>query len=130
VALTCDGYHDTAPDPEGRMLRSGVLRALEMADCEDSVVDLFVPHATGTKLNDEIEQDVLADVFGACRFNDRTILLKGDIGHTCGASAAFSMVAAAKRIRSGAARAALVGANAFGGNNACVLMQRPEGAST
>lgn len=125
VSLTCDGYHDTAPDPDGIALRRAMLDALQRADCDQTQVDLFVPHATGTKLNDAIENNLLSEIFGVGVSPDRMILLKQDIGHTCGASSAFSMVAAARRIQSGKANAAFIGANAFGGNNACLVIQKP-----
>ncbi|MEL6677950.1 MAG: beta-ketoacyl synthase N-terminal-like domain-containing protein [Pseudomonadota bacterium] len=126
VTLTCDGYHDTAPDPDGHALRRAMCEALQQSGCTPTEIDLFVPHATGTQLNDEIERGLLDEVFGEAALPDRMILLKGDIGHTCGASSAFSMVAAARRLQSGAAHAAFIGANAFGGNNACLVMHKSD----
>lgn len=126
TSLTCDGFHDTAPDPEGRALRYGIRQVLVRAGCNTADIDLFVPHATGTRLNDEIEHRLLTEEFGSGFRVNRTLLLKGDIGHTCGASSAFSMVAAARALDAGEARAALIGASAFGGNNAAVVMTRRE----
>ena len=129
VSVTCDAHHDTAPDPEGNALRRGMRAALDRAGCGTADIDLFVPHATGTRLNDEIEQRVLREEFGARFEQGRVMLLKGHIGHTCGASAAFSMIAAALALEAGTARAALIGASAFGGNNAAVVMKGPEVAA-
>lgn len=127
ISLTCDGYHDTAPEPEGRAVRRGVDQALAQGGYQHAEIDLFVPHATGTKLNDAIEARLLDTLFGDDA-RGRMVLLKGDIGHTCGASSAFSMAVAAKALHEGGARAALIGASAFGGNNAAVVMSRAEGA--
>lgn len=134
ASLTCDGYHDTAPEPEGLAVRRGIHEALIGAGCSKADIDLFIPHATGTRLNDAIEQRLLGTEFGERATNGQLRLLKGQIGHTCGASSAFSMVCAAVALRDGHANAALIGASAFGGNNASVVMTRraaalPEGAS-
>ena len=123
ASLTCDGYHDTAPDPEGKALGRGINIALDRARCLPKDIDLFLPHATGTRLNDEIEQSLLDDLFGARAMGDGLMLLKSQIGHTCGASSAFSMIAAARAFSDRRASAALIGASAFGGNNASVVMR-------
>lgn len=122
IGLTCDGYHDTAPEPDGRAVMRGMEAALEEGGYQPQEIDLFVPHATGTRLNDEIEQRLLDTLFSTSKSRARLVLLKGDIGHTCGASSAFSMVVAAKALRDGQANAALINASAFGGNNSAVLL--------
>lgn len=124
ASLTCDGYHDTAPEPEGLAVRRGIRAALGKAGCGHADIDLFVPHATGTRLNDEIEQRLLSEEFGGRARDGQVLLLKGHIGHTGGASSAFSMAAAALALSEGRANAALIGASAFGGNNAAVVMTR------
>jgi 3-oxoacyl-[acyl-carrier-protein] synthase II len=129
VSLTCDAHHDTAPDPDGHALRRGMRVALERAGCGTADIDLFLPHATGTRLNDEIEHRLLSEEFGEHFEAGQVMLLKGHIGHTCGASSAFSMIAAAIALQAGAAGAALIGASAFGGNNAAVVMKGPEVAA-
>lgn len=122
VSLTCDGFHDTAPDPEGRALRASMEAALAEAAHTSHDIEVFVPHATGTRLNDDIEQTLLSALFGERASPERMILLKGDIGHTCGASSAFSMVAGACMLRDKRAKAVLIGATSFGGNNASVIL--------
>ena len=143
LATTCDAYHETAPDPDGTELRRAMLAALNAASLNTDDIVVFVPHATGTRLNDEIEAEALAALFPEEFSPGTAVLLKREIGHSCGASAAFSVIAAVRSLETQAMAPAgddtdqkrdpvpghaLVNAAAFGGNNVSVVIS-PSGAA-
>ncbi|MDY0190920.1 MAG: beta-ketoacyl-[acyl-carrier-protein] synthase family protein [Desulfuromonas sp.] len=86
-----DGWHLTAPHPEGRGLQQAVHEAI--ADCADVsgrgvTLDrlAFVnTHGTGTKDNDRVEGLVLAQLLPKTPFHST----KGYTGHTLGAAGAI-----------------------------------------
>ncbi len=128
-AINCDGYHATAPQPEGLLVSRCLDQLLTESGLSTDQIDYFVPHATGTQLNDAIEMGLLSRVFPET-FNDSCILLlKKWIGHTGGASAAFSYLCAALQLHnrnpvslSTTSRYALVSSTAFGGHNCFTLL--------
>jgi len=151
--LSCDAHHPTAPQPEGREVQAAVARALAAADCEAAQIAFVVPHGTGTPLNDRIEAEVLSTVAGE-RIREWGVLpIKSHLGHSAGASGAFSVLAAALALEARVLppalhlqqadpavalrlpdRAtplpaalpllALVNAYGFGGNNVSVVLER------
>ncbi|MFA6384380.1 MAG: beta-ketoacyl-[acyl-carrier-protein] synthase II, partial [Candidatus Omnitrophota bacterium] len=52
---SCDGYHATAPDPEGRGASLSIKWALKDARIDPQKVDYINAHGTSTKLNDKVE---------------------------------------------------------------------------
>lgn len=61
---TADAYHTTAIHPEGRGARAAIAAALAQAECKPEQVSYINAHGTGTKMNDLIESEVIADLFG------------------------------------------------------------------
>ena len=149
---SCDAHHPTAPQPQGRDIRSAVQRALAAAGLEADAIGLVVPHGTGTPLNDHIEGAMLREIFGPRAADLLLMPIKAHLGHCAGASGAFSALAAAMALASGrvpptlhireldpdvglhfssepallAARhpqRALVNAYGFGGNNLSLLLE-------
>ncbi len=129
MALTSDAYHPTSPEPTGRYFEQCVLGALDQAALQPDDIDLFLPHATGTRLNDEIEQNILKNIFNGNFNPESTVLLKKYLGHTGGASAAFAYVYAAlhlgqKRypLDGTPHRFTLINCTGFGGSNCSVVL--------
>lgn len=128
LALNSDACHITSPEPTGRYLEQCITEALHQAGLLPGDIDLFVPHATGTRLNDEIEQMILKKMFKRNFTPESTGLLKKHLGHTGGGSAAFSYVYAASRLGrkryhgdGGRRRFSLVNCTGFGGGNSSVI---------
>jgi 3-oxoacyl-[acyl-carrier-protein] synthase II len=130
IATSCDAYHPTSPDPQAVQIHRCVKESLFNAKLNPNDVDIFIPHATGTKLNDEIEMKLLYKLFPKNFSMDSTILLKKYIGHTGGASAAFSLLVAALELSCSyilalgdfKKRSALVNCTAFGGHNSTIIL--------
>jgi len=91
---TADGYHITAPDPEGR----GAVRAMRaaLADAGLAPVDIQVvnAHGTSTPLNDATETLAIKQVFGEHARRLMVHSTKSMIGHALGAAAAIEAVVA------------------------------------
>lgn len=84
VYSNTDGYHLTAPHPEGLMQKECMEKAIEIANIPKNEIDYISAHGTGTPLNDEVEMKVIKSVFE----NPVTVSsLKSFIGHTLGSSA-------------------------------------------
>lgn len=151
VALGCDAYHATAPDPLG--VERTIRAAHTAAGIGPRDVDVVYAHGTGTLLNDEAEAVALTRVFGA--HAPVTAAVKGATGHTSGGSGLFSLVMAertlgtglvpavrglrepapaaaglrlpTRTVRLGRARVAQVDAFGFGGLNAVAVLERTGG---
>jgi len=84
---TMDGYAMTAPRPDGKFARLAIQNALHEADIPPGQIDYISSHGTGTPLNDQVEADVISDIFGGSA-PPYVIALKSWIGHgsaACGA---------------------------------------------
>ncbi|GLZ77833.1 3-oxoacyl-ACP synthase [Actinorhabdospora filicis] len=148
----CDARHPVAPDSDG--LAACIRLAHADAGIGPGQVDLISAHGTGTPVNDVTEVAAIRRVFGASP--PPVISIKSMIGHAMGAASAIAAIAAVDSI--GAqfipptinhiatdpacaidcvpntgrpARIGVVQNNglAFGGNNAVLLLRRPEEAS-
>jgi len=91
---SCDAYHVTAPEPSGEQIARAMTDALEDAGTSAESIGCVVPHGTGTTLNDVLESDVLAAVFGERSAHVPVYSLKALIGHTAGAAGALGALAA------------------------------------
>lgn len=81
-----DGYHMSAPDPEGGGARLAIAQALARAGITASQVDYVNLHGTATPQNDAMEARVVFDLFGATAMSSST---KPLTGHALGAAAAI-----------------------------------------
>jgi 3-oxoacyl-(acyl-carrier-protein) synthase len=144
-----DGYHLTAPHPDGLGLDLAIRTALDDAGIGPEAIDFVNAHGTATKENDRIEGGVLARLFGS---EVRVVSTKGYTGHTLGAAGGIEAVFTALALREGwipasigfadrdeaipfaplsaatpvVRRYAVSTALAFGGNNAALVMARTE----
>ncbi len=146
-----DGYHLTAPHPDGLGLELAVRAALKDAGIGPQDIDFVNAHGTATRENDRIEGGALARVFGP---EVRVVSTKGYTGHTLGAAGGIEAVFTALALREGwippslgfatrdeaipfapltavtpvLRRCALSTSLAFGGNNAAFVIARTGGA--
>jgi 3-oxoacyl-[acyl-carrier-protein] synthase II len=97
TGLSCDAWHETAPDPAG--IRRAMDDALARAGRAPGQVDLVYAHGTGTALNDPTEASVLGEVFAAARPGPLVTAVKGAVGHTSGAAALTSLAMAVQSLR-------------------------------
>lgn len=90
VAINCDAFHVTAPDPVG--IASAIRQAHSQVGLKPKDIDLVMVHGTGTLLNDEAEATAIADVFGADVDKPLMTAIKAMTGHTSGASGLINLV--------------------------------------
>jgi 3-oxoacyl-[acyl-carrier-protein] synthase II len=149
--LNCDALSPVAPD-QGSLARCMAL-AHRNAGVKPEDIDFISAHGTGTKANDMTEAGAIREAFET---PPPTISIKAMIGHTMGAASALGSAACALAITEGfipptinhqetdpecgldcvpneARRADLRvvqnNALAFGGNNAVLILGRPEVAA-
>jgi len=91
----------TAPDLTGAGAVQAMESALHDAGLSPTEIDHVQAHATGTRLNDEIEAAAIRRVFEGEDSPPTISADKGCIGHTFGASGLFSAVLAVQMIRRG-----------------------------
>ena len=149
--MTADGYHITAPDPEGAGASRAMRQALVEAKVNPDVVDYVNAHGTSTDLNDAIETKAIKAVFGEHARKLAISSTKSMTGHLLGAAGAVEMVATSMSVRDQRVhptinqqerdercdldyvpnvarempvRYALSNSNGFGGHNATILIAR------
>lgn len=99
---TGDGYHATAPDPEG----NGVLRAMQAALVDDPAphqLGMVSAHGTGTPANDAAEAHAIERLAASLAARDPVAVfsLKSQTGHGLGAAGAVQTVATIACMRAG-----------------------------
>ncbi|MEW6182758.1 MAG: beta-ketoacyl-ACP synthase II [Bacillota bacterium] len=83
---SCDGYHITAPDPEGAGAAKAMARALEDAGIKPEEVSYINAHGTSTPMNDKVETMAIKKVFGASAYRIPVSSTKSMTGHLLGAA--------------------------------------------
>lgn len=99
-AATCDAFHITQPDPEGKGLSMAMKRALASAAVGPEQIDYINAHGTSTPYNDKFETLAIKKVFGA---HARTVPIsstKSMTGHLLGAAGGIESVIGVKTIQS------------------------------
>ncbi len=148
VGESSDAYHMTSPHPKGLGARLAMQRALELGGVEASAIDHINAHATGTRQNDRVEGQAIADMFG----DKPVVATKGYTGHMLGAAGATEVLFALDAITRGmlpvcvgsdpldpdipvtvpltaqphSSKLALSNSFAFGGSNVSVLIGGPQ----
>ena len=100
--LSGDGYHPTAPAPDGGGGTRAMLMAIKNAKIEPEKIDYVNAHGTSTPLGDEIEFNSVLNLFQKKRDTLFMSSTKSSIGHMLGASGAvearFSILSITKGI--------------------------------
>ena len=149
--LSGDGYHITAPDPEGRGAYLCMERALKDAGLAPAAVDYINAHGTSTLLNDRVETLAIKNLFAEHAYRLAISSTKSMIGHLLGAAGGVELVATLLTMRhgiipptinyetadpdcdlnyvpnqacSGKIDVAISNSFGFGGTNACLAVRR------
>jgi len=154
-SATDDGYHITAPLPDGKGAARTMRLALDDAHIEPEQIDYINAHGTGTELNDVAESAAIRSVFGEHAYRLVVSSTKSCLGHSLGATGAVELIVCIKVINEGVipptinlenqdprcgarmdfvplkARErkvdlALSNSLGFGGHNACLIVGRVE----
>ncbi len=95
---TDDGYHITAPLPDGAGAAKAMELAMADAGIEKEKVDYINAHGTGTELNDLAESAAIKKVFGDHVYKLAISSTKSCLGHLLGAAGAVEILACCKTI--------------------------------
>ena len=150
-AATDDGYHITAPLPNGEGAAMAMKLALADAKIGPKDVQYINAHGTSTELNDIAESMAIKTVFGEHAYRIPVSSTKSCLGHVLGATAAVELIVCIKTInksvipptinldnqdercdlkmdyvpwtaREAKVNVALSNSFGFGGHNACILV--------
>jgi 3-oxoacyl-[acyl-carrier-protein] synthase II len=91
----------TAPDPSGDSVVLAIERSLHAGRRTSGQVAIVSAHATGTPLNDEVENVSLRRVFATRGHRPVVFATKGALGHSLGATGAIEAVSVVLALRHG-----------------------------
>jgi 3-oxoacyl-[acyl-carrier-protein] synthase II len=100
-ALTCDAYHQVAPDETGEAPAMCVTLAIRDAGLEPSDIDYVNAHGTSTGLNDAGETRALKIALGDHAYKVAISSTKSMLGHLLGAAGAVEAIATLMTINRG-----------------------------
>lgn len=150
--MSCDAYHPATPHPEGAGALNAMRAALQDAGISPGDIDYINLHGTGTIDNDLAEGKAIRVLFGET--SPLVSSTKGATGHSLAASGAVEAVISCLSIKEGMAPGntgcsepdhnipvtpllapvkknigcVLSNSFGFGGNNASIVLSRPEDA--
>jgi len=101
VSSTCDAYHITSPDPQGKQAERALRLAIQEAGIQPQDVDYINAHGTSTPYNDKIETMVINRIFGDKAKEIPVSSTKSMIGHTIAAAGALETCAALLALEKG-----------------------------
>ena len=96
--LSADGYHPTAPHPEGRGASRAIQTALRQGGVDPDEVDYVNSHGTGTAKNDTAETAATKVGLGDAAYKVAVSSTKSMIGHLLGGAGAAEAIVTVKAI--------------------------------
>ncbi|TET49397.1 MAG: beta-ketoacyl-[acyl-carrier-protein] synthase II [Anaerolineales bacterium] len=151
--LTGDAYHISSPLEDGSGAARAMSGALQDAKIAPAAVDYVAAHGTGTPMNDVMETKAIKAALGVAAENVAISSIKSMTGHTVGAAGALAAIATIKAMHDGRipptiglespdpecdldyvpnkprraeVKVAMVSGFGFGGQNACVVLEKWE----
>jgi len=101
-SATNDGYHITAPLPDGKGAATAMKLALIDAGVETDKISYINAHGTATELNDIAESAAIRFIFGKRAYKIPVSSIKSSLGHLLGASGAVELIICVKAINESA----------------------------
>lgn len=99
--ISCDAYHMTDPDSEGRGVKLSIENALKDANVGKERVNYINSHATSTQVGDIAEAIAIKQTFGPRVSEIKINATKSMIGHCLGAAAGIEAIATIEAICTG-----------------------------
>jgi beta-ketoacyl ACP synthase len=90
AAITSDGFHMVAPDPDGESAGYAMTRAIRLAGLTAGDIDHVNAHATGTQIGDLAEGKAINNALGSHR--PAVYAAKSALGHSVGAVGAVEAI--------------------------------------
>jgi 3-oxoacyl-[acyl-carrier-protein] synthase II len=100
-SLTCEAFHPTSPEPDGRAIADTMSRALRDARMTAADIQHVNAHGTATPHNDRAESRGIRLVFGDAGRRLPVTSIKSMIGHTLGASGGLEAAVSALTVYHG-----------------------------
>ncbi len=100
-AATCDAYHITSPDPEGKALGTAITKVIKDAGLQPEDVDYINAHGTSTPYNDKFETLAVKRALGDHAYKVMVSSTKSMTGHLLGAAGGVESAVCAKAIFEG-----------------------------
>lgn len=98
---TCDAYHITSPDPNGRGASRSMEDAIKEANIDKNQVSYINAHGTSTPYNDKFETIAIKNVFGEQAYKIPISSTKSMTGHLLGAAGAIESIVCIKALQEG-----------------------------
>lgn len=98
---SCDAFHITQPDPEGRGLSLAMKRAIAVAGVRPEEIDYINAHGTSTPYNDKFETLAIKQVLGDHAHKLMVSSTKSMTGHLLGAAGGVEALICAKALQTG-----------------------------
>jgi 3-oxoacyl-[acyl-carrier-protein] synthase II len=100
-SATCDAYHITSPDPEGKALGAAMTNVIKEAGISADDVSYINAHGTSTPYNDKFETSAIKKALGEAAYKLAVSSTKGMTGHLLGAAGGIESAVCALAIRDG-----------------------------
>lgn len=100
-SYTCDAFHITAPDPEGKGASRAMKQAMKRSGLQPEDFQYVAAHATATNIGDIAETGAVKQAFGDHAYKLALSANKSMVGHLLGAAGAISSLACILAIRDG-----------------------------
>jgi 3-oxoacyl-[acyl-carrier-protein] synthase II len=97
-AASCDAFHITQPDPEGKGLALAMRNAIKSARIAPETVDYLNAHGTSTPYNDKFETLAIKKVFGDHARKMPVSSTKSMTGHLLGAAGGIESIICVKSL--------------------------------
>jgi 3-oxoacyl-[acyl-carrier-protein] synthase II len=98
-AATCDAFHITSPDPEGKALSKAIEKVISDSDLTVEAVDYINAHGTSTPYNDRFETAAIKRALGDHAYKTLISSTKSMTGHLLGAAGGIESAICAKAIK-------------------------------
>ena len=96
-SMTSDGYDLVAPSADG--MKKAIMKSLYDSGISTDDVDYINAHGTGTKINDQMESDVINFIFSNNRISPKVSSTKSAHGHVMGATGAIELLSCILALR-------------------------------
>lgn len=100
-SYTCDAFHITAPDPEGKGASRAMQQAMNRCGLAPEDFQYIAAHATATNIGDIAETGAVKQAFGDHAYKLALSANKSMVGHLLGAAGAISSLQCILAIRDG-----------------------------